>query len=132
VAEPLGDGEGLPLSVPVAPGEGEVVSDGDAVGDDEPVGEGDCERAPSGRSRSIDVIARTTTTPIALDRFLKRALLHAVARESATNVRRPPHRPQRDDAPSGQCFDAATPGSCAHAARTVLDGGARNAQVVLG
>jgi hypothetical protein len=88
VAEPLGEGEGDPEP----PGEAE----GDPEGVGEPLGEGDWDRAASGRRRSIEARERTTTIPIALDRFLKRALLHAVARESATKMRRPPHRPQRD------------------------------------
>src|SRR2546428_6622843 len=90
VAEALGPGD----AEPDAPGEGDPEGDPDGVDDE--VGEGDWDRAASGRRRSMEARERTTTIPIALDRFLKRALLHAVARESATNVHRPPLRPQRD------------------------------------
>src|SRR5919106_2115060 len=95
-----GDGDAVPVSVPVGDGEvvpsGEAVSVGDpvAVGESVAVGEevGDCEAA-SGSISSIATRERTATTPIALDRLLKRALLYAVAPGSATRCRRPPPGP---------------------------------------
>jgi len=77
VGEAAGEGDSVPPGDALSLGDALPLGDADALGD--PVGEGDCERAASGRSKSIETRERTTTTPIALDRFLKRALLYAVA-----------------------------------------------------
>ena len=114
----------------VAPGEGDP--DGDALGEvvgvalDE--GVGDCEEA-SGRVRNMASMQRTAIIPIALDLLLNEVLLYAVAPGAAATDVAPRRRP-RCDRPSTVSFDEQPGSSCGRFGPLVLDGLARNAQLV--